>query len=147
MIFNFSQGDRAPLSQFRLFVLSSCLLFASACTTTYPVNPPLAQIDHGGDSYTIQNTVRDSDNTNEALLLLAFSGGGTRAAAFSYGVLKELSETHIGEEGNSRVFPVKSTLLPQFQAAVSLRPTSGCTVTVSLKTSKRSFCAATCRES
>ena len=102
MILNFSKCDPAPLSQFRLFILYISLLFASACSTTYPVNPPLAQIEHGGDSYTIQNTVRDSDNTNEALLLLAFSGGGTRAAAFSYGVLKELSETQIGEAGNSR---------------------------------------------
>jgi NTE family protein len=32
-------------------------------------------------------------------LVLAFSGGGTRAAAFSYGVLKELRDTRIVEDG------------------------------------------------
>lgn len=32
--------------------------------------------------------------SGEALLMLGFSGGGTRAAAFSYGVLEELRDTH-----------------------------------------------------
>ena len=95
-------ADGAPLSRLCLTWLVTGLLFISACSTTYPVNPPLARVEHGGDSYTMQNYVRDAENSNEAMLLLAFSGGGTRAAAFSYGVLEELSETNIGEEGNSR---------------------------------------------
>ena len=70
-----------------------------ACSATYPVNPPLANVtsDRG---YNIQNSNRDEDNTSQALVLLAFSGGGTRAAAFSYGVLQELSQTYIGEAEN-----------------------------------------------
>jgi NTE family protein len=35
-------------------------------------------------------------------LVLAFSGGGTRAAAFSYGVLKELRDTKIVENGTQQ---------------------------------------------
>jgi NTE family protein len=85
---------------FRLFRLTSILLFLSGCSTTYPVNPPLAQIDHD-DSYTFQNVVEQSDKGSEILVMLAFSGGGTRAAAFSYGVLKELSETHYSGAGFS----------------------------------------------
>ncbi len=77
-------------------LLTSTLLFLAGCTATYPVNPALSQIDNSGDSYTIQRVANRSDNKGEVLVLLAFSGGGTRAAAFSYGVLKELSETHIG---------------------------------------------------
>ncbi len=37
------------------------------------------------------------------LLLLAFSGGGTRAAAFSYGVLQELRDTAYGPNGSMRL--------------------------------------------
>ena len=36
-----------------------------------------------------------NDRSRELLILLGFSGGGTRAAALAYGVLQELAETHI----------------------------------------------------
>ena len=35
---------------------------------------------------------READESGDIWLFLAFSGGGTRAAAFSYGVLEELRE-------------------------------------------------------
>jgi NTE family protein len=74
-------------------------LLVSACSTTYPVNPPLTDIKpHQG--YVIENARGPSGNTDEVLVLLAFSGGGTRAAAFSYGVLKELSQTTLGDSSN-----------------------------------------------
>lgn len=75
-------------------------LFLTGCSATYPVNPPLAHADPGA-GYNLQNAARQSSGKSDVLLLLAFSGGGTRAAAFSYGVLKELSETSIGE-GDAR---------------------------------------------
>ncbi len=40
--------------------------------------------------------------SDELLVFLAFSGGGTRAAAFAYGALKELSETEIELGGKRR---------------------------------------------
>jgi NTE family protein len=73
------------------------LLQLSGCATTYPVNPPLTHIDQAA-AYNYQNVVEQSDKGSNVLLMLAFSGGGTRAAAFSYGVLKELSETELGRE-------------------------------------------------
>jgi len=72
----------------------------SGCATTYPVNPPLTHIDQAA-AYNYRNVVEESDRNSDVLLMLAFSGGGTRAAAFSYGVLKELSETRIGQEGQT----------------------------------------------
>lgn len=85
---------------FRLSLLVFALLFLSGCATTYPVNPPLSDVDHA-DDYTFQNVVEQSDKGGEVLVMLAFSGGGTRAAAFSYGVLKELSETNLEMEGQT----------------------------------------------
>ena len=40
--------------------------------------------------------------SDELLLVLAFSGGGTRAAAFAYGVLEELAATPVMLGGQSR---------------------------------------------
>ena len=85
---------------FRLSLLVFALLFLFGCATTYPVNPPLPHVNHAGD-YTFQNVVEQSDKGSEVLVMLAFSGGGTRAAAFSYGVLKELSETNLEMEGQT----------------------------------------------
>lgn len=71
-----------------------------ACATR-PVNPPIAQTDpHAG--YRLESRqaqVRNKDN----LVILAFSGGGTRAAAFSYGALEFLRRTEIEGAGGKRV--------------------------------------------
>jgi len=85
-----------------LAVLLGCcmLLLLPGCATTYPANPPLLQVvpDAG---YEFRNVRRESGKGNEVLVLLAFSGGGTRAAAFSYGVLKELHDTELAGEGKT----------------------------------------------
>lgn len=41
-------------------------------------------------------------NSDKLIVLLTFSGGGTRAAAFSYGVLEELRKTEVTIEGRKR---------------------------------------------
>lgn len=94
-------GNRA-LSYASSWLLALGLTILAGCTSTYPVNPALSKVDESGNSYTIQNVNARSDNKGEALLLLAFSGGGTRAAAFSYGVLKEMSETVVGTGEDAR---------------------------------------------
>ena len=68
-------------------------LFASGCAH-YPVNAPLAAVD-GRTGYRFENTAF-STNSDDLLLMLAFSGGGTRAAALDYGVLEELARTGVG---------------------------------------------------
>lgn len=70
------------------------LLLISACAH-YPVNQPLKD-SHGNDAYSLDrvSSPEDADNT---FLILTFSGGGTRAAAFSFGVLEEMKETLLPE--------------------------------------------------
>jgi len=73
-------------------LLLSGLLF-SGCAH-YPVNAPLRTVD-AGSAYRFQN-VAHQISSDDLLLMLAFSGGGTRAAALSYSVLEELSKTEVG---------------------------------------------------
>lgn len=71
-------------------------LFISGCAH-YPVNAPLATVDTR-TGYRFQNMASPT-NSPELLLMLAFSGGGTRAAALAYGVLEELARTEVGPPG------------------------------------------------
>ncbi len=76
----------------------AALLVLGGCATR-PINPPLAQaaVNTG---YTFQTRQRHF-KSDENLVVLAFSGGGTRAAAFSYGVLEFLRRTEVtGPKGN-----------------------------------------------
>jgi NTE family protein len=68
-------------------------LLAVAGCATRPINPALSQVDPG-KGYRYQ-THQQQEKTKENLVVLAFSGGGTRAAAFSYGVLEVLRRTEI----------------------------------------------------
>lgn len=89
----------------RRVAILSLLLFAAVGTGCshfghYPVNAPLAKHEPGY-GYIAQN-MRPEGNSEELMLILSFSGGGTRAAAFSYGVLEELRATEVTLEGRKR---------------------------------------------
>jgi NTE family protein len=78
------------------------LLALLAGCATRPANPPITQYDPNvGYRYTTRAAHRalvDPEN----LVILAFSGGGTRAAAFSYGVLEALRQMEItGPKGRT----------------------------------------------
>ena len=80
--------------------LGVCLLLAlgTACSTTYKTeNQAITQIDEssGYRRFDQERTVGRGDTT----VLLAFSGGGTRAAALSYGVMQELRDTLVETDG------------------------------------------------
>jgi NTE family protein len=75
-----------------LAVAVSILL--SGCASIYtPVNEPISVVDED-TGYRRVNTDR-SQKMGDTLILLAFSGGGTRAAALSYGVMQELRDTYV----------------------------------------------------
>lgn len=69
-----------------MLVIASLILI-SGCAH-YPDNPKLAQIaPASGYRYSV---VRQQPTNDKPFVILAFSGGGTRAAAFSYGLMEEL---------------------------------------------------------
>jgi len=75
------------------------LIAVSGCAH-YPINPPVKQADpHAG--YRGGNLI-NPEKDDQLLLLLSFSGGGTRAAAFSYGVLETFRDTTVSIRGRQR---------------------------------------------
>jgi len=69
-----------------------CALLLTACGS-FPVNPPLAKHDPSA-GYRFEKLAQGS-NSDELFVILVFSGGGTRAAALSYGMLEALRDTKI----------------------------------------------------
>jgi NTE family protein len=82
---------KSRLLQVMLFAIVLILL-TSGCAH-YPLNEALEQYDPGS-GYRGKNMV-DTESSNDLLMYLTFSGGGTRAAAFSYGLLEELKKTEV----------------------------------------------------
>ena len=69
------------------------LLFLLGGCATRPINAPITRIDVDR-GYTFQNRQKHFKGQDN-LVILAFSGGGTRAAAFSYGVLEFLQRSEV----------------------------------------------------
>ncbi len=81
-----------------------CLVGALALAgcASRPVNERIGQVDPKS-GYRPQLLIPQRGNQDHGtLLVLSFSGGGTRAAAFSYGVLEELRRTEIVVAGKPR---------------------------------------------
>lgn len=84
------------LVRFRSTVPAVLLLAALAlpgCASFRAANPPLARWEP--DAGYRASRVQKERPAGRVLLFLAFSGGGTRAAALSYGVLQELRDTQV----------------------------------------------------
>ncbi|CAM4373943.1 patatin-like phospholipase family protein [Vibrio agarivorans] len=81
----------------RLSMLLILIGVLSGCSTiNRPLNTPQEEI-----STKISRVEANQDN-NQVTVILAFSGGGTRAAALSYGVLEQLKETNIVINGEQK---------------------------------------------
>jgi NTE family protein len=88
--------SRIPLlhALFTLLLLGGC--------ASRPINAPITE---GGLYKGYQYLAREQNTQDqENVVILAFSGGGTRAAAFSYGVLETLRRTEVvGPSGTARL--------------------------------------------
>src|SRR5499427_8724436 len=79
-------------------LLASFLALASGCAH-WPATPRLERA--GAPGYRIDESARPGQS-DDILMILAFSGGGTRAAALGYGVLEELRRTEVTVNGAKR---------------------------------------------
>ena len=76
------------------------LLLLLACAH-FPINAPLDRSDPAY-GYRVSATSGDTDDSRELLLIVNFSGGGTRAAAFAYGALQALRDARVRFDGRER---------------------------------------------
>jgi NTE family protein len=67
-----------------------------------PINARITQVDPQSGYRPQLLLPKRPNNDQQTLFVLSFSGGGTRAAAFSYGVLEELRRTEITVGGQRR---------------------------------------------
>jgi len=67
-----------------------------------PVNERITQVDPKSGYRPYLLIPKRKNNDPHTLFVMSFSGGGTRAAAFSYGVLEELRRTEIVMNGQRR---------------------------------------------
>lgn len=87
---------RRPNVSYRVIARLAALLALAGCASLHnePINKPVADVNAAA-------AIGRSDlaYADDLLVGLSFSGGGTRAAAYSYGVLRELDRTRIRDQG------------------------------------------------
>ena len=96
--------QRNVVDLLRLLLGVLAVVCVAGCATR-PINPPLKQYEPGA-GYRWADRPDLPKNDPQTLLILAFSGGGTRAAAFSYGVLEELRRTAVGTPGTGHTMRI-----------------------------------------
>lgn len=93
-------ATRVPEFRIKLAGLALLAAFLAGCAnygTPKNVDIPDPSV---ADSYSLRNWITGHSD-NDIRLILTFSGGGTRASALSYGVMKELRDTHFEEQGKT----------------------------------------------
>lgn len=85
---------------FHVMMVAILLILLTSGCAHYPVNEPLERQDLSSGYRGIY--MGSPDSSDEMIVYLTFSGGGTRAAAFSYGVLEELKKTGVSINGTER---------------------------------------------
>ncbi len=89
-----------PSRTLRGLSLACVLLCATACAQHTAVDKPLAKWTP--DRSDLEFAQIEGDRDPELLVMVAFSGGGSRASSLAYGVLQELNEIVISQGSPSR---------------------------------------------
>lgn len=88
------QTNRSLISLLAIVALAGC--------ASRPINEPITQFDPKSGYRPYLLIPKRQNNDPGTLFIVSFSGGGTRAAAFSYGVLEELRRTEVVVDGKPR---------------------------------------------
>ncbi len=98
-------------SMSKLLAFSYLLMFMAGCASYGVIdNHPLTD-RVPAEAYTFMGHAAKSRGNSEILLVLSFSGGGTRAAALAYGVLQELRDTTVTlQSGPTRLLDEVDTI-------------------------------------
>jgi NTE family protein len=88
------QGKSAKVTLLQRLCSGIVVLLVSGCVSYGVIDNKPMQVPADDRGYSVE-TFMEEWRTSENALMLAFSGGGTRAAALSYGVLKELRDTPV----------------------------------------------------
>lgn len=87
---------------YQYFLILLSVFFLSSCTS-FQKNAKLDQHDPDvGYRYNVLDKMDNRENSDSLFVVVTFSGGGTRAAALSYGVLQQLRDTDIVWEGKKK---------------------------------------------
>ncbi len=74
-------------------------IWLAGCTAAATLGEPITQVvGERGYRFDVASSTRHADDT---LLILTFSGGGTRASALAYGVLEQLARDRVAADGRS----------------------------------------------
>ena len=88
------------IGQLKSIIYICCLLsLLTGCINTHQP-PDVLKTVNTSEGYYLSNS--PSNASDSILLILSFSGGGTRAASLAYGVLQALNETIVTIEGKSK---------------------------------------------
>ncbi len=110
-----SAGQRGVSSRSRytsIVFLLSAMTLGGCASVTEPRNVAIDSVDEGSGYRRLALTT--DEDAGDTLIMLAFSGGGTRAAALSYGVMQELRDTMIDAESG------RGTVLSQVDSISSV---------------------------
>lgn len=87
------------IARFIFLILAGLALAGCA---SRPINEPITEVNPQSGYRPYLLIPKRKNNDPHTLFVLSFSGGGTRAAAFSYGVLEELRRTEFIIDGQPR---------------------------------------------
>lgn len=105
-----TNATRSPISGLNLMRAlliagSSLILLGLSACANRPINAPISRVDlNTGYRQLSSALVTDNKKVPETAVILAFSGGGTRAAAFSYGVLEALRDIEVVDSNGKSKF-------------------------------------------